>query len=379
MAEAEGGGEKTEAPTQKRLRESAEKGDVLQSKELGTALVMIVGAAWLALGGPLLVSGLVGVLRGSLSFGRDAVDDFEPGRLVVDLLAQVALPLGMLFLATIVAAVGAPALLGAFGFRWGAIAFKADKLNPLTGIKRIFGAQGLVELLKSLAKVAVMGAIGWWLLSSRMRGITAMGRGDLKANMIELGHSFVFAVIVMAMGLVAIAGIDVPTQVIRRNSRLRMTKQEVKEEHKQTEGSPELKGAIRRRQMEASRRSARSAVLEASVVLTNPTHFAVALRYRPGMDAAPIVVARGRGATADSIRALAEEAKVPMLRYPQLARALYFTTRAGHMIREDLYVSVATVLAFVFNIDRAMADGITQPEIEVPTGARFDENGRPDA
>ncbi|MGN6124864.1 MAG: EscU/YscU/HrcU family type III secretion system export apparatus switch protein [Sphingomonas oligoaromativorans] len=378
MAEGEGG-EKTEEPTQKRLKESAEKGDVLQSRELGTALVMIVGAGWIALGGPLLVQALAELLRGSLSFGRSAVDDFEPGATLATQLGRIALPLGLLFAATIVAAVGAPALLGAFGFRWGAIAFKPDKLNPLNGLKRIFGAQGLIELLKSLAKVAVMGGIGWWLLSSRLKGLTTLGRGDIRGTMIELGHSFVFAVIVMAMGLVLIAGIDVPAQMIRRTSRLRMSKQEVKDEHKQSEGSPELKGAIRRRQMEASRRSARSAVMEASVVLTNPTHFAVALRYRPGQDAAPIVVARGRGATADAIRSLAEEAKVPMLRYPQLARAIYFTTRSGHMIREDLYIAVATVLAFVFNIDRAMADGITQPVVEVPTEARFDENGRPDA
>lgn len=378
MAEGEGG-EKTEEPTQKRLKESAEKGDVLQSRELGTALVMIVGAGWIALGGPLLVQALAELLRGSLSFGRSAVDDFEPGATLATQVGRIALPLGLLFAATIVAAVGAPALLGAFGFRWGAIAFKPDKLNPLNGLKRIFGAQGLIELLKSLAKVAVMGGIGWWLLSSRLKGLTTLGRGDIRGTMIELGHSFVFAVIVMAMGLVLIAGIDVPAQMIRRTSRLRMSKQEVKDEHKQSEGSPELKGAIRRRQMEASRRSARSAVMEASVVLTNPTHFAVALRYRPGQDAAPIVVARGRGATADAIRSLAEEAKVPMLRYPQLARAIYFTTRSGHMIREDLYIAVATVLAFVFNIDRAMADGITQPVVEVPTEARFDENGRPDA
>lgn len=378
MAEGEGG-EKTEEPTQKRLKESAEKGDVLQSRELGTALVMIVGAGWIALGGPLLVQALAELLRGSLSFGRSAVDDFEPGATLATQLGRIALPLGLLFAATIVAAVGAPALLGAFGFRWGAIAFKPDKLNPLNGLKRIFGAQGLIELLKSLAKVAVMGGIGWWLLSSRLKGLTTLGRGDIRGTMIELGHSFVFAVIVMAMGLVLIAGIDVPAQMIRRTSRLRMSKQEVKDEHKQSEGSPELKGAIRRRQMEASRRSARSAVMEASVVLTNPTHFAVALRYRPGQDAAPIVVARGRGATADAIRSLAEEAKVPMLRYPQLARAIYFTTRSGHMIREDLYIAVATVLAFVFNIDRAVADGITQPVVEVPTEARFDENGRPDA
>ena len=158
-----------------------------------------------------------------------------------------------------------------------------------------------------------------------------------------------------------------------------MSKQDVKDENKQTEGSPELKGAIRRRQMETARRSARSAVAEASVVLTNPTHFAIALRYRPAEDAAPVVVARGRGATADAIRALAAEHKVPMLSYPQLARALYFTTRAGQLIREDLYIAVATILAFVFNIDRAMAEGRTQPVVEVPGEVRFDENGKPTA
>ncbi|WP_454885214.1 EscU/YscU/HrcU family type III secretion system export apparatus switch protein [Sphingomonas oryzagri] len=377
MAEGDSG-EKTEAPTAKRLRESAEKGDVLQSKELGGALVMIVGAGWMALGGPLLMQALAELLRGSLSFGRDAIDTFQPGQAVEARLAGLALPLGLLFAATIAAAIGAPALLGSFGFRWGAIAFKADRVNPLSGIKRIFGTQGLIELVKAIAKIAVMGAIGWWLLRSRLPMITTMGRNDIVSNMADVGHTFVFAVIVMAMGLVLIAGVDVPVQIVRRLARLRMTKQEVKEEYKQTEGSPELKGAVRRRQMETARRSARTQMADASVVLTNPTHFAVALRYRPGQDAAPVVVARGRGATADAIRALAEEFDVPMLRYPQLARAIYFTTRAGQVIREDLYVAVATVLAFVFNIDRAMAEGRTQPDIDVPGEARFDENGTPE-
>lgn len=378
MAE-ESAGERSEAPSQKKLKDAAEKGDVLQSKDLGAALVMIVGAGWLALGGPLLVGALSTLLRGSLSFGRGAVDDFEPGATLIAMLGQIMVPLALLFGATVVAAVGTPALLGAFGFRWGAIAFKAERINPLAGIKRIFGAQGLIELLKAIAKVTVMGAIGWWLLSSRMARITTMGRGDMAGAMTELGHSFVYAVLVMAMGLVLIAGVDVPAQMIRRTAKLRMSKQDVKDENKQSEGSPELKGAIRRRQMEASRRSARSAVAEANVVLTNPTHFAIALRYRPAEDAAPVVVARGRGATADAIRALAEEHKVPMLSYPQLARALYFTTRAGQLIREDLYVAVATILAFVFNIDRAVAEGRTQPVVEVPSEVRFDENGRPSA
>ena len=221
MAEGEGG-EKTEEPTQKRLKESAEKGDVLQSKEMATALVMIVGAGWIALGGPLLVSGLAELLRGSLRFGRDAVEDFAPATLIIRQGGHIVLPIGLLFMATIVAAVGAPAVLGAFGFRWGAIAFKPDKINPLNGLKRIFGTQGLVELLKSLAKVVVMGCIGWWLLSSRIKGLTTMGRGDINATMIELGHSFVYAVLVMAMGLVLIAGIDVPAQILRDRKSTRL-------------------------------------------------------------------------------------------------------------------------------------------------------------
>lgn len=375
MAE-EQGGEKTEAPSPKRRREAEDKGDVLQSKDLGTAMVVLAGAAWLALGGPMLVSAMATMLHGALRFDRSSVTDFEPGTTVLGLAAAVILPLAALLALTVVAAVGTPALLGALGFRWQALAFKGERLNPLAGIKRIFGPNGLVELGKALAKIIVLGALGWWLLSSRMQGITTMGRGDIVAATADIGRSFVFAVLVMALGLFAIAGVDVPAQIIRRTMRLRMTKQEVKEEHKETEGSPELKGAVRRRQMEAARRNSREAVTGASVVLTNPTHFAVALRYRPGEDAAPVVVARGRGATADAIRAIAAEAKVPMLRYPELARAVYFTTRAGHVIREDLYVAVATVLAFVFNIDRAMAEGVSQPAVEVPGAARFDEDGR---
>ena len=369
-------GDKTEAPTPKRRKDAVEKGDVLQSKDLGTAMVVLAGAAWLAIGGPLLVSTLSELLRGSLAFDRSAVADFEPGTTVTAMLLRVALPLGTLFVVTMAAAIGTPAVLGALGFRWSALAFKGERMNPLSGMKRIFGTQGLVELGKALAKIVVLGALGWWLLASRMASLTTIGRGDIASAMAGVGQTFVFAVLTMALGLFVIAGADVPVQIIRRSIRLKMTKQEVKEENKQSEGSPELKGAIRRRQMETARRSSRKAVLEASVVLTNPTHFAIALRYRPGEDAAPIVVARGRGATADAIRALADEAKVPMLRYPELARALYFTTRAGHLIREDLYVAVATVLAFVFNIDRAMAEGVEQPVVEVPGPARFDEDGR---
>ncbi|PTQ11536.1 flagellar biosynthesis protein FlhB [Sphingomonas oleivorans] len=377
MAETPDRDEKTEAPTEKRRRDAIEKGDVLQSRELGTALVVLAGAAWFALAGPWMLTACQTMLVDALSFDRSTIENFDPLGTIVRMLAGVALPLASLFALTLVAAIGTPALLGSLGFRWSAIAFKGGKLNPASGIKRIFGLQGLIELGKSLAKVMLMGAVGYWLLSGRIAGLTALGRQDLRAALGEIGNTFVFAILVMALALAAIAGMDIPAQVFQRGGRLRMTKQEVKDEHKQSEGSPELKAQLRRRQHEVLRGSARTAVTEASVVLTNPTHFAVALRYRPGFDAAPIVVARGKGATAQAIRALAEENAVPVLHYPQLARAIYFTARAGQLIREDLYMAVATVLAFVFNLDRAMADGIAQPDIEVPPEARFDENGRP--
>jgi flagellar biosynthetic protein FlhB len=376
MADTPDRDEKTEAPTEKRRRDAVEKGDVLQSRELGTALVVLAGAAWLALAGPWMMGALENMLVTSLSFDVGAIEDFDPGGAILKLVGIVALPVIALFLLTLIAAIGTPAILGSLGFRWSALGFKADKLNPLTGIKRIFGMQGLIELGKSLAKVVVLGAVGVWLLHDRATGLMALGRQDIAPALAELGGTFVFAVLVMALALALIAGLDIPAQIFQRSGRLRMTKQEVKDEHKQTEGSPEMRAAQRRRQAEVLRGSARTAVTEATVVLTNPTHFAVALRYRPGYDAAPIVVARGRGATAEAIRDLARESEVPVLSYPQLARAIYFTARAGQVIREDLYIAVATILAFVFNLDRAMAEGVSQPSVEVPPEARFNEEGR---
>lgn len=376
MADAPDRDQKTEQPTAKRRREAAEKGDVLQSRELGTALVVLAGAAWLALGGPVMLGALEDMLTRALRFDRGAVAGFDAGSAIAAMTLAVVPPLALLFLVTLAAAVGTPALLGSLGFRASAFSFRPDKLNPASGLKRIFGAQGLIELMKSLAKVVLLGAVGWWLLKGQADGLMTLSRPDVRPALAEVGASFVTAVLVMALALVAIAGIDVPAQLIQRQGRLRMSKQEVKDEAKQAEGNPELKGAQRRRAVQMLRGSARQAVIDASVVLTNPTHFAVALRYRAGVDAAPVVVARGRGATADAIRALAAEGAVPMLAYPQLTRAIYYTTRAGQVIREDLYLAVATILAFVFNLDAETRTRTAPPEVDVPGAMRFDEDGR---
>jgi flagellar biosynthetic protein FlhB len=177
----------------------------------------------------------------------------------------------------------------------------------------------------------------------------------------------------MAAGLVIIAGIDVPVQLIQLLRKLRMSKQEIKDENKESDGNPEIKAQLRQRQRDIAKRNMRKAVATAHVVLTNPTHFAVALRYNRATDQVPVVVAKGRGVTALAIRELATENKVTMLEYPMLARALYFTTREGQEIRDDLYLPIATVLAFVFGVNTRA--GGRQPPVTVPTTARFDENG----
>ena len=174
--------------------------------------------------------------------------------------------------------------------------------------------------------------------------------------------------------MVAIAMFDVPTQIMQLLRKLRMTKQEVKDEHKESEGNPEMKGHLRAKQREMLSGGMKQAIAEAHVVLTNPTHFAVALRYDRGRDQVPVVVAKGRGATALAIREAAKEIALPVLEYPALARAVYYTSREGQEVRDDLYLAIATVLAFVFNLNAA-AGGTAQPPVEVPESARFDEHG----
>jgi flagellar biosynthetic protein FlhB len=368
--------QKTEQPTPKKLEDAAKKGDVLQSRELGTALVMVAGVGWLALMGPAAVGSLEMMMTDGLSLGVADVKNFDPAGAVLRLLMLITVPMVALFGITFLATLAGPALLGSLGFRGQALGFKGSKLNPLTGVKRIFGAQGLIELGKSLLKVTLIGSIGAWLILSELPRIIGLGVRDTRAAIGDVGGTFLFTALMMGGALAMIALIDVPVQKLQRTRKLKMTKQEVKDEHKQSEGSPEVKGHIRMKQREIARAGVRKAMGEATMVLTNPTHFAVAIRYDQSKDAAPVVLARGRGATAEAIRELARELDVPMLSYPELTRALYYTTRAGHFVREDLYLAVATVLAFVFNLDAARAAGNAQPPVQVPPEARFDAEGR---
>ena len=376
MAGATEKDQKTEQPTAKKLADSAREGDVLMSRELATALMMLAAAGWIVAAGGWFVQSAGDLLRRGLTLTAADVADFAPAEALMRNGVEILLPLASLFALALGAAVAGPAMLGSIGWRGKALHFKGNRLNPLSGLKRMFGMQGATELGKALAKVLLLGTIGYWLVEKSLPAIMTMATTDLIAAIGLSGKAIGHAMLTLAGGLVVIALIDVPVQWFQRNKRLMMSKQEVKDEMRQSDGAPELKQAQRQRAHDILSGSARKAVSDATVVLTNPTHFSVALRYRPGVDAAPVVVARGRGDVALSIRELARGADVPILEYPQLTRAIYFTARAGRVIPEELFVAVATVLAFVFQLERAVADGIAQPAVDVPSSHHFDPEGR---
>ncbi|MBP6031212.1 MAG: flagellar biosynthesis protein FlhB [Sphingobium sp.] len=377
MAEqSNGGGERTEKPTAKKLADAAKEGDILQSRELATALVVMAGAGWLALAGPMLMRAMREMLVQGLQFGPEDVTGFDPAERGTALVSGLLIPFGGIMLVTLIAAIAAPAMLGSLGFRTKAFMPKPSKLNPATGLKRMFGMNGLVELGKSVAKTILLGTIGVWLIWSRLPEMTTMGNGGLQAALAEVGDLFVLACLVMGGALMLIAGIDVPWQILQRFKRLAMSKQDLRDESKEAEGSPEMKGHIRRRQMAVLSGSMRKAVSEATVVLMNPTHFAVALRYQPGKDFAPVVVARGCDAIAFAMKELAEASKVPVLQYPALTRAIYFTSRAGQLVDEALFIAVATILAFLYRVEHRLSADSEQPPIDVPETMLFDADGK---
>lgn len=376
MAEGPDKDQKTEQPTAKKRADSMREGDVLMSRELATALIMLAAAGWIVAAGGWFVQSAGDLVRRGLTLTAADVADFAPAEALMRNGAEILLPLASLFALALGAAVAGPAMLGSMGWRGKALHFKGNRINPMSGLKRMFGMQGATELGKAIAKVILLGSIGYWLVARSLPAIMSMAGTDLIAAVGLAGKAIGHAMLALAGGLVIIALIDVPVQWVQRNKRLMMSKQEIKDEMRQSDGAPELKQAQRQRAHEILSGSARKAVSEATVVLTNPTHFSVALRYRPGTDAAPVVVARGRGDVALSIRELARAAHVPMLEYPQLTRAIYFTARAGRVIPEELFVAVATVLAFVFQLERAAADGIVPPAVDIPPSHRFDPEGR---
>jgi flagellar biosynthetic protein FlhB len=375
---SESSGEKNFAPTDKRKRDAAQKGDVLRSRDLGTAAGVMIGAVMLKFSGPWLLEAMSASLRAGFIWDRGAIDSFSPGPLMLAALLAVLPPVLLVGIVVMAASLISQIAIGEG--RWVAanLAPKASRLDPLKGLARMFGPQGWIELGKGLLKLALLGAVAWIWARGHVLALLALGMGEVRPQAAAAWEALTSLLFVLAAALVVIALVDFPIQFLRRMMRLKMSFQEMRDESKEAEGAPEKKMAIRQRQRQRqiAMGGMAGAMRDAQFVVTNPTHFAVAMTYDPARAAAPIVLAKGRGEKALAIRELAAEYGVPVLEYPALARSVYYTTRERQVIREELYAAVAGVLAFVLSLKRG--DAVTPPPIEVPVALRFDADGRLD-
>ena len=354
MAEEQLGQERTEQPTAKRLTEARKKGQVARSRELNTLLVMLTSALalWL-LSGP-AISGLTALFSDALSPTGDVLRRAE---LVPKHLMQVMLSAFLLispFLAiTVLAALAGPAVMGGLLFSADAIAFKAEKLDPIKGLGRVFSTKGLIELVKALLKFFLVLGVAVLIFQFLERDLMALITLDVTEGITRSGSMIMIALVLLSATLVLIAAIDVPYQLWSHNKQMRMTKQEVKDEGKETDGRPEVKARVRQLQREASQRRMLQDIPAADVVITNPTHYSVALKYDKNGTGAPRVVAKGQDLIALKIRTVAIEHDVAIYEEPPLARALHGTTEIGDEIPGPLFLAVARVLAYVYHLRKS--------------------------
>lgn len=368
-AENEDGQERTEEPTPKRRREAREKGQIARSRDLNTTLVMLAGVAGLYAFGGYMGEGLFTVIDTNFRFGREvAFDPMAPVRMLQQAIGQGLLIVAPFVLLMLVAAIGGSVVLGGWSFSMQAMQPKLEKLDPIKGLKRIFSVRGLVELAKAIAKVAVVGVVGSMMLYNFQDDFRLLADASLEAGIAQGVKLFFTAFLLLSLALVLVAAVDVPYQLWETTKNLRMTKQEIKDEYKETEGKPEVKGRIRQMQRELARGRMLEQVPKADVVVTNPTHFAVALKYDQLKMRAPKVVAKGTDLVAARIRELAAENKVPIFEAPPLARALYHTTQLDREIPGGLYLAVAQVLAYIYQLRNVAATGQRphRPQPEIP-------------
>lgn len=370
MAEEQQGQERTEEPTAKRLNEARKKGQVARSRELNTLLVMLASAVALWLLSGTAMSGLTDIMSTALSPEGDVLKTPEliPTHLSNVLISALILITPFLLI-TVVAALAGPAVMGGLLFSPEAVAFKLEKLDPIKGLGRVFSTKGLIELVKALLKFFLVLGVAVLVYKAMEREVMALITFDVMEGIVRSGSIIMLALVLLSATLVLIAAIDVPFQLWSHNKQMKMTKQEIKDEGKETDGRPEVKARVRQLQQEASQRRMLQDVPDADVVITNPTHYSVALKYDSDGSGAPRVVAKGQDLIALKIRSIAIEHDVAIYEEPPLARALHGTTEIGDEIPGPLFLAVARVLAYVFHLKKASpTDYIPRPEAaELPS------------
>ena len=343
--------EKTEPASSRRLEKAREEGQVPRSREIGAFLILLVSASAFWFVGPWMMQRTTAIVRRGLILEEPMARDPQFMLLrLADLSFDALLSFAPLLLALIIAALASPFLLGSWNFSAKAIAPDLTRLDPLKGLARLVSWSGLVELVKAVAKALLVGGVALWVLWSQRGEIFALFGQSVEAGLASAGHLVSYSFLMIVMTMLLIVAIDVPFQLWQYYDKLKMSKEEVKQEGKEMEGNPEVKGRIRQLQREAARKRMMGAVPTADVIVTNPTHFAVALAYKSGMGA-PKVLAKGVGDIALKIREIGAQHGVPMLEAPPLARALYRHAELDREIPAALYAAVAEVLAYVFQLN----------------------------
>jgi flagellar biosynthesis protein FlhB len=351
MAESEMGGERTEEPSQRRLQEARERGQLPRSRELTTFATMIGGSATLVAIGGTAASQLAQMMRRSLSFSSQTLRTTDSmnsslGDACMSALTAVLPVFGALIVMILLASVA----LGGWNFTTQAMVPDFSRLSPLSGIKRLFGLQGVSELGKALLKCFVVGAVCAGIVTWIFGDVLRLGKMAPRTAISQGAGLLSWAFVWLCASLALVAIVDVPLQIFQFKRALRMTRQELRDESKELDGRPEIKQRIRQMQQTLARRRMMHKVPGADVVIVNPTHFAVALKYDPKKMRAPVVLAKGVDLVAQNIRRIAEENRVPVFEAPKLARALYRSTDLNKEIPNGLYVAVAQVLSYIFRV-----------------------------
>lgn len=369
MAEQNNSQERTEEPTARRKEEARKEGKIPRSKELNTMLSLLSAGTGLLLLGNFMATDFISLFESSLSFDRAVAFDTDMLALrFVETVMSALLILAPFFAVVMAGAVLGPLAMGGWSFSFDAVAFKPNKLNPLEGLKRIVSAKGLLELFKALIKFAVLSLVTYLLFQLLMAEILSLGSRPPGQAFSEAVNLLLWCLLALSFTMIFIVVFDVPFELWNYKRQLKMTLQEVKDEAKESEGKPEVKGRIRNLQREIAQRRMMDAVPTADVVITNPTHFAVALKYVGVSGSAPIVVAKGRDLIAQRIREIASDNEVALFSAPPLARALYASSEIGKEIPQNLYLAVARVLAYVYQLRAAgSSDFATAPsDLEIP-------------
>ncbi len=371
-------GEKTEQPTGKRISDARGKGQVARSREAGTFVVLLAGVVSLWAFSGMLASGMRAVMLNSFSLTRE--QDFtvdEMRRIFVQDLGDIAVPILGIALIVLVCSLAGNLMIGGYNFSSKALAPDFNKLSPLSGIKRIFSLNSLIELIKGIAKVAFIGAFCYFALSGMAGQVLKLSYVDPLQGISAAIRLLFRIMLIIVCAMLPIVLIDVPYQKWHYIRQLRMTKQEVKDEFKDVEGNPQVKNKIKSMQFQMASRRMMAKVPKADVVVTNPTHYAVALSYDPHGATAPLVVAKGVDDIAEIIKHIARETEVPVIPIPPLARSLYYTTELDHEIPRGLFKAVAQVLAWVMAM-RDFKSGKSKmrprdlnPDPEIPEELRF--------